>query len=159
MVRRARQAGLAAIALTDHDTTAGVHEAVAEGDRLGVRVVQLRQRLPRVEAEVLAAAAEPTVVAVLGPTSALDGGDAAALAGLSSAGLDLLIAQGVGQGLLLSLECLDVPVGPPLAKAENHKKRNNLRRERSPRDRGVEIRQDGCDDGGHDTDHDPLAAA
>lgn len=39
VVRRAHAAGLAAIALTDHDTVAGVPEAVAEGDRLGLRVV------------------------------------------------------------------------------------------------------------------------
>lgn len=38
-MRRAHQAGLAAIALTDHDTTAGVGEALAAGERLGVRVV------------------------------------------------------------------------------------------------------------------------
>ena len=39
MVRRAREAGLAAITLTDHDTTAGVGEAVRAGTDLGVRVV------------------------------------------------------------------------------------------------------------------------
>lgn len=39
MVRRAHAAGLAAMALTDHDTVAGVLEAQAEGERLGVRVV------------------------------------------------------------------------------------------------------------------------
>jgi predicted metal-dependent phosphoesterase TrpH len=38
-VRRAGKAGLAAIALTDHDTTAGVAEALVEGGRCGVRVV------------------------------------------------------------------------------------------------------------------------
>ena len=38
-MRRAHAAGLAAIALTDHDTTAGVPEAAAEGARLEVRVV------------------------------------------------------------------------------------------------------------------------
>lgn len=38
-MRRAHQAGLAAIALTDHDTTAGLPEATREGDRIGVRVV------------------------------------------------------------------------------------------------------------------------
>lgn len=36
---RAREAGLAAIALTDHDTLDGLPEAIAAGDRLGVRVV------------------------------------------------------------------------------------------------------------------------
>ena len=39
VVRRARAAGLAAIALTDHDTTAGVPEAIAEGERTGVQIV------------------------------------------------------------------------------------------------------------------------
>jgi hypothetical protein len=39
VVRRAGRASLAAIALTDHDTTAGVAEAQAEGERCGVRVV------------------------------------------------------------------------------------------------------------------------
>jgi predicted metal-dependent phosphoesterase TrpH len=39
VARRARAAGLAAIALTDHDTTAGVAEATREGAALGVRVV------------------------------------------------------------------------------------------------------------------------
>lgn len=39
MARRAKQAGLAAIALTDHDTTDGVAEAARAGAALGVRVV------------------------------------------------------------------------------------------------------------------------
>ena len=39
MVERAAQAGLTAIALTDHDTVAGVPEALGAGKRLGVRVV------------------------------------------------------------------------------------------------------------------------
>jgi predicted metal-dependent phosphoesterase TrpH len=39
VVSRARAAGLAAIALTDHDTVAGVPAAVAAGGRFGVRVV------------------------------------------------------------------------------------------------------------------------
>ena len=39
MARRAHQAELVAFALTDHDTTAGVAEAAAEGARLGIRVV------------------------------------------------------------------------------------------------------------------------
>lgn len=39
VVRHAARAGVAAIALTDHDTVAGVAEAAAEGERLGVRVV------------------------------------------------------------------------------------------------------------------------
>jgi predicted metal-dependent phosphoesterase TrpH len=39
VVDRARSAGLAAIALTDHDTVAGVPAAVAAGERVGLRVV------------------------------------------------------------------------------------------------------------------------
>jgi predicted metal-dependent phosphoesterase TrpH len=38
-VRQARELDLAAIALTDHDTTAGLEEALAEGDRLQMEVV------------------------------------------------------------------------------------------------------------------------
>ena len=39
VVRAAQAAGLSAIALTDHDTLAGLSEAHAEGERIGVRVV------------------------------------------------------------------------------------------------------------------------
>lgn len=39
VVRRAHGAGLAALALTDHDTTAGLPEAIREGERLGIRIV------------------------------------------------------------------------------------------------------------------------
>jgi predicted metal-dependent phosphoesterase TrpH len=39
VVRRAAELGLGAIALTDHDTVAGVPEAEAEGERVGVRVI------------------------------------------------------------------------------------------------------------------------
>ena len=38
-VRLAHAAGLSAVAITDHDTVAGVAEAVREGGRLGVAVV------------------------------------------------------------------------------------------------------------------------
>lgn len=38
-VRLAREAGLAAVAITDHDTMAGVEEALEEGRRLGITVV------------------------------------------------------------------------------------------------------------------------
>lgn len=40
VVRAAKAAGLSALALTDHDTLAGLPEARAEGARIGVRVVQ-----------------------------------------------------------------------------------------------------------------------
>jgi len=39
VVARAREVGLAAIALTDHDTLDGLPEAIAAGERLGVRVI------------------------------------------------------------------------------------------------------------------------
>ena len=39
VVRRAVAAGLRAVALTDHDTLAGIPEALAAGGRLGIRVV------------------------------------------------------------------------------------------------------------------------
>lgn len=39
VVREAKKAGLAAIALSDHDTVDGVREAVAEGKKIGVEVV------------------------------------------------------------------------------------------------------------------------
>ncbi|MCU0726721.1 MAG: PHP domain-containing protein [Planctomycetes bacterium] len=39
VVRAARQAGLSAVALTDHDTTAGLAEALAEAARGGIEVV------------------------------------------------------------------------------------------------------------------------
>ena len=39
VVREAKRAGLAAIALSDHDSVSGVKEAMAEGERIGVEVV------------------------------------------------------------------------------------------------------------------------
>lgn len=39
VVREAKRASLAAIALSDHDTVDGVREAVAEGEKIGVEVV------------------------------------------------------------------------------------------------------------------------
>lgn len=38
-VRLAKDAGLSAVAITDHDTVAGIEEALAEGARLGIDVV------------------------------------------------------------------------------------------------------------------------
>lgn len=40
LVRQAKQGGLSAIAITDHDTTAGFAEAEAEGRRLGIEVIR-----------------------------------------------------------------------------------------------------------------------
>jgi predicted metal-dependent phosphoesterase TrpH len=39
VIQEAHKAGLSAIALTDHDTTAGLAEALAESERLGIRLV------------------------------------------------------------------------------------------------------------------------
>jgi 3',5'-nucleoside bisphosphate phosphatase len=39
VVKRARAAGLHAISITDHDTIAGIAEALAAGEKLGIRVV------------------------------------------------------------------------------------------------------------------------
>ena len=39
VVREAKRAGLAAIALSDHDTVDGIREAVAEGEKIGVEVI------------------------------------------------------------------------------------------------------------------------
>lgn len=39
VVRKAKESGLSALAITDHDTIAGVEEALEEGRRLGVMVV------------------------------------------------------------------------------------------------------------------------
>jgi 3',5'-nucleoside bisphosphate phosphatase len=39
VVRLARKAGLAAVAITDHDTVSGIDEAMEEGKRLGIDVV------------------------------------------------------------------------------------------------------------------------
>ena len=39
LVAYAKQVGLEAVAITDHDTLAGVSRAVAEGDRLGIMVI------------------------------------------------------------------------------------------------------------------------
>lgn len=39
VVRLAKERGLVAIALTDHDTTAGVPEAIDEGNKIGIKVI------------------------------------------------------------------------------------------------------------------------
>jgi 3',5'-nucleoside bisphosphate phosphatase len=57
VARRARAVGLAAIALTDHDSTDGVADAAQEGAKLGVRVIpgcEFSVRAPWGELHVLA---------------------------------------------------------------------------------------------------------
>ena len=39
LVREAKKAGLAAVALSDHDTIDGVREAMAEGEKIGIEVI------------------------------------------------------------------------------------------------------------------------
>ena len=39
VVREAKRAGLAAIALSDHDTVDGIEEAVSEGKKIGLEVI------------------------------------------------------------------------------------------------------------------------
>lgn len=67
VVQEAHKAGLAAIALTDHDTTAGLAEAEAEGKRLGIRVV------PGVELSAVEEAQETHILGLhLGSTAPID---------------------------------------------------------------------------------------
>ena len=39
VVREAKKAGLAAIALSDHDTVDGLPESIAEGEKIGIEVI------------------------------------------------------------------------------------------------------------------------
>lgn len=49
LVRYAKKKGLGAIAVTDHDTVAGVAEAAAEGEKLGIRVIPGAELSTRVD--------------------------------------------------------------------------------------------------------------
>lgn len=67
VVREAHKAGIAAIALTDHDTTAGLSEAVEEGARLGIRVV------PGIELSAVEQDSETHILGLhLGSTAPID---------------------------------------------------------------------------------------
>jgi predicted metal-dependent phosphoesterase TrpH len=69
VARRARAVGLVAIALTDHDTTAGVAEATREGDAIGVRVVcgcEFSTRAPWGELHLLGYFLDPASSALQG---------------------------------------------------------------------------------------------
>ncbi len=57
VVRRAHAAGLTAVAITDHDTVAGIEEALAEGEKLGLHVV------PGVELSTVAEGADIHILA------------------------------------------------------------------------------------------------
>ncbi len=49
LVKYAKQKGLSAIAITDHDTVAGVEEASMEGEKLGIRVIPGAELSTRVD--------------------------------------------------------------------------------------------------------------
>ena len=88
---------------------AGTHGFATALERLGVEVVRLRQRLPRLDAAQRATSG--TVLAAIGPTSPLDAGDATALAALAKAGMDLLLAGGETEA---AMRCFGYGVRPKL---------------------------------------------
>jgi len=94
-------------------TPAGTHAFATALERLGISVVRLRQRLPRLEVDELAGGsrAGATVVAVIGPTFPLDAADGAALAGISASGIDLLLAGGEASA---GMRCFGYRVRPKL---------------------------------------------
>ncbi len=62
LVERAARLGLAAIAVTDHDTTAGVAEAEAAGSRLGVEIlpgIELSAEVERGQCHILGLGIDP----------------------------------------------------------------------------------------------------
>jgi hypothetical protein len=94
-------------------TPAGTHGFATALERLGVTVVRLRQRLPRVDVEALpgGAGSDSTVLAVVGPTFALDDADAGTLAGIAASGVDLLLAGGEAE---TGMRCFGYRVRPML---------------------------------------------
>ncbi|HEX2450253.1 MAG TPA: DUF4350 domain-containing protein [Gemmatimonadales bacterium] len=78
-------------------------------ERVGVQVVPLRQRLPRVERSE--SGTDSTVVAVLGPTFGLDPADAMVLAALAEGGTDLLLAGSESEA---AIRCFGYTVRPRL---------------------------------------------
>jgi 3',5'-nucleoside bisphosphate phosphatase len=67
VIQEAHKAGLAAIALTDHDTTAGLAEASAESERIGIRLV------PGIELSAVEADHETHILGLhLGSTAPID---------------------------------------------------------------------------------------
>ncbi|HET8624776.1 MAG TPA: DUF4350 domain-containing protein [Gemmatimonadales bacterium] len=88
---------------------AGAHAFAAALTLIGVEVTPLRQRLPRVEAP--RSLRDSTVLAVLGPTYALDQPDAQALADLAAAGTHLLVA---GSEAEAAMRCFGYTVRPRL---------------------------------------------
>src|SRR6185295_18137498 len=67
VIQEAHKAGLAAIALTDHDTTAGLSEAGEESERLGIRLV------PGIELSAVEADHETHILGLhIGSTAPID---------------------------------------------------------------------------------------
>jgi hypothetical protein len=94
-------------------TPAGAHGFAAALERLGVSVVRLRQRLPRLSVDSLAGGQTggATVLAVLGPTFPLDDADAVLLVALAASGTDLLLA---GSAAEAGMRCFGYRVRPRL---------------------------------------------
>jgi hypothetical protein len=96
---------------------AGTHGFAAALERLGITVVRLRQRLPRLDPAELRAGADrqAAVFAVRGPTFPLDAPDAAALVRITAAGMDLLLAGGTAA---VAMQCFGYRVRPRLEAVE-----------------------------------------
>ena len=94
-------------------TPAGAHGFAVALERLGVSVVRLRQRLPRLSVDSLAGGQTggATVLAVLGPTFPLDDADAVLLVALAASGTDLLLA---GSAAEAGMRCFGYRVRPRL---------------------------------------------
>jgi len=113
LIAQAARAGLAAIAVTDHDTTAGVHEAIAAGRNLEIEVVagiEISTRTGNREIHLVGLFIDP---------------DAEALAGLSQRQTrwrreraEVMVERAANLGLDIDLERVDAaaagaPIGRP----------------------------------------------
>ena len=85
LVDKARQVGLDVIALTDHDTFAGLDEAVSRGEQVGVRVVrgmELSCSRAGQSVHLLAYGADPTAPGLADEMAKVRGGRMGRLAGV-----------------------------------------------------------------------------
>jgi predicted metal-dependent phosphoesterase TrpH len=85
LVDRARQVGLDVVALTDHDTFAGLDEAVSRGEQVGVRVVrgmELSCSRAGESVHLLAYGADPTSPELAAELAKVRGGRMGRLAGV-----------------------------------------------------------------------------
>jgi 3',5'-nucleoside bisphosphate phosphatase len=92
LVRRARDAGLDIVALTDHDTFDGLDQAVAEGERLGIEVfrgMELSCSRHGNSVHLLAYGADPTHPMLAEELRAVRGGRRGRLAGVLTKLADL----------------------------------------------------------------------